>query len=54
MSSELTIDCSLCEGQGWTTEAHPYTGEATQVQCENCYGTGKLSSEYTGEKNDKS
>lgn len=33
--------CPECEGQGWTIQPDPRNGEATQVQCEACYGTGR-------------
>jgi RecJ-like exonuclease len=43
------VPCPDCEGVGWTAEHHPkcdgncnYFGCPYQVQCEKCYGTGKL------------
>lgn len=35
------IPCQDCSGQGWTTQPDPGTGDATQVECERCYGTGE-------------
>lgn len=32
--------CEVCDGQGWTTQPDPRNGDATQVQCEPCLGTG--------------
>jgi hypothetical protein len=34
--------CSECKGEGWTTQPDPRNGDACQVQCEPCLGTGKL------------
>lgn len=35
--------CEVCSGQGWTTQPDPRNGDATQVQCEPCFGTGAVS-----------
>jgi hypothetical protein len=41
-ATEQPVDCAICGGKGWFSDADHYTGEEVQVQCENCYGTGKL------------
>lgn len=46
----LTNQCPECSGDGWYVAPNHYTGEAEQVQCEACYGTGKLRSEYPDDK----
>lgn len=34
--------CPICGGDGWYVCADINTGDAIQVQCANCYGTGQV------------
>lgn len=36
------MKCPKCCGDGWTIEPDPFSGEATQVQCEFCLASGEI------------
>jgi len=34
--------CPYCNGNGWYSVPHKYTGEEMQEECEACLGTGEV------------
>ena len=45
LAEQEDAKCSECHGVGWTVQPDPQDGQASQVQCERCLGTGRAKGE---------